>query len=43
MQKVILISVLGTEESVWKAAIEGGIERVEIWVGGFNGGLMLEV
>ncbi|MCJ1453883.1 hypothetical protein MMC28_004232 [Mycoblastus sanguinarius] len=36
VKKVVLISVLGSEEGVRRAAEENGTEDVEIWVGGLD-------
>ena len=39
VERVVVISVLGSEEGVRRAANENGAERIEIWVGGLDGGL----
>lgn len=36
-KKVVVISVLGSEEGVRRAAEENGSESVEVWVGGLDG------
>ena len=37
VKKVVLISVLGSEPGVKRAAEENGIEGVEVWIGGLDG------
>ncbi|CAD6577646.1 MAG: hypothetical protein ASARMPRED_008354 [Alectoria sarmentosa] len=37
VRKVVVISVLGSEEGVRRAAEENGSESVEVWVGGLDG------
>ncbi len=37
MKKVVLISVLGSDSGVRRAAEENGTEGVEVWVGGMDG------
>ena len=37
MKKVVLISVLGSDGGLKKAAEENGTEGVEVWVGGMDG------
>ncbi len=36
VKKVVVISVLGSEEGVRRAAEENGSEAVEVWVGGLD-------
>lgn len=37
VEKVVVISVLGSKEGVRRAAEENGSESVEVWVGGLDG------
>lgn len=37
MKKVVVISVLGSDEGVRRAAEENGREQVEVWVGALDG------
>lgn len=37
MKKVVLISVLGSDSGLRRAAEENGTEDVEVWVGGMDG------
>ena len=37
VEKVVVVSVLGSEEGVRRAAVENGGEKVEVWVGGLDG------
>ena len=39
VKKVVVMSVIGSEEGVRSAATQNGSERVEVWVGGVDGAL----